>query len=211
MMNYRVIKNALQILLGAQAESRFRVVGYQGQSHGADELTGGNKLVQVYFSEGTFPKSSGRKMGEKDHHITIEIDMQASAKAEVNTAILTSESSTAEQKAAALLALRTASDKADESLDDLIDAVWNIVMDARNEQLGLDGFDISNRWIDRIQKDTVLENGDLVTKTASMKYTCRVIEEPLGDIGNQPDPAVYDSTIQFDDTGGAGSLTENDI
>lgn len=193
MMNFRIVKTAIQDLLEAQAAGRFRVIGKQVMSKSADEIMNNDRLVQVYYSDGNFPKS-GRLHGPKTHDIVIEIDMSASASAEGDLSILDNPLATAIQKAAAIAAIREASEIADTKIDELIDAVYNILMDARHEGLLLEKGLISSRWIDRIQKDTLLERGEFVVKTANMKYTCRVQEIVSGDIGNQPARVIYDST-----------------
>jgi hypothetical protein len=193
MMNFRTVKTAIQDLLDTQAAGRFRVIGKQVMSKSADEIKDNDRLVQVYYSDGSFPKS-GRLHGPKTHDIVIEIDMTASAGAVGDLSILENPDATAIQKAGAIAAIREASDEADTKIDELIDAVYNILMDARYEGLLLDKGIISSRWIDRIQKDTLLERGEFVVKTANMKYTCRVQEIVSGDIGNQPARVIYDST-----------------
>lgn len=193
MMNFRIVKNAVQDLLDTYAAGRFRVIGKQVMSKSADEIKDNDRLVQVYYSDGSFPKS-GRLHGPKIHDIVIEIDMSASAGAAGDLSILDNPLATAIQKSAAIAAIREASEIADTKIDELIDAVYNILMDARYESLSLPVGTISSRWIDRIQKDTLLERGEFVVKTANMKYTCRVQEYVSGDIGNQPSRVIYDST-----------------
>lgn len=207
MMKFRIAKLALLKLLGDAAGGRYRVIGYQKQSKSAHA---DHKLVQVYYSEGTFPKNAGRYHGEKAHDITLEIDLTVSAHADADIATLQSETATAVQRAAALAGVKFAAENADTELDELIDVIYQIVMDARNDGLGLDKGVIASRWIDRIQKDTTIEHGGLVVKTASMKYTCRVSEDMPGDIGNEPTNVIIDSQIPVDECTGAGVETVND-
>lgn len=209
MMSFREAKNALTDLLGNNAEGRFRVIGFQRQTKGAEEIAGNNRMVQIYYSEGAFPKS-GRMRGPHTHDIVLEIDISASAYAQADMAVLDSPTATPQQKAAALLAIRTAAEIADRSIDETIDAVYSIIMDARNEKLGLPVGEISSRWIDRIQKDSTIERGELVVKTANIRYTCRVQEYVHGDIGNEPDTVIFNSGVPVGDTDGAGVLIEND-
>lgn len=209
MMEYRTAKNALVTMLGDQANGRFRVIGYQRQSKGADELTNFNRLVQVHYTDGDFPKSAGRRVSAKTHDANFDIDLSASAAAQCDLSVLESDTSTPQQKAAALLAVREAAEIADNSIDELIDAVWNILNDARNQNLGLPIGDIASRWTPKIQKDTMLERGDLVVKTAKIQYTCRLSETCLGDIGVIPASSIIDTEIPVNDTSGAGVITEN--
>lgn len=210
MMNFRIVKNAVQDLLDTYAAGRFRVIGKQVMSKSADEILNNDRLVQVYYSDGNFPKTSGRMHGSKTHDITIEIDLSASAGATGDLSILDNPDATAIQKAGAIAAIREASDEADTKIDELIDAVYNILMDARYEGLLLDKGTISSRWIDRIQKDTLLERGEFVVKTANMKYTCRVQEYVGGDIGNPNTVEIYSNLPNDGDTGtGVNVLNDN--
>lgn len=207
MMMFRTVKSAILSVLGDAAADRYRVIGYQKQSKSA---VADNNLVQVYYSEGAFQKSGGRYHGEKSHDITIDIDIMVCAKARADLAVLESETATEHQRAAALAAVKNAAELADSGADELIEIIYQILMDARNDGLGLDKGVIASRWIDRIQKDTTIEHGGLVVKTANMKYTCRVSEAVAGDIGNEPALAVYDTDIPVDGNTGAGVVVEND-
>lgn len=211
MMAFREIKDALKDLLGENAESRFNVIGFQRQSKSQNEVLNNDRLVQVYYSEGEFKRSAGRMKGPKTHDGTFEIDMTASAKATVDISILDSTTATEQQKASALLGLKEAAERADEKIDELIDSVYQILMDARNEKLDLGVGEISSRWIDRIVKDATIEYGDLVTKTANMKYTCRFQEYVQGALGNQPDPAIINSNVPAFEDEGTGVSVSNYI
>jgi acyl-CoA reductase-like NAD-dependent aldehyde dehydrogenase len=208
-MMFREVKEALKNLLAEQAESRFRVIGFQRQSKSADEVLNNDRLVQIYYSEGEFPKSANRMRGSKTHNLTIEIDLTASAKASVDAAVLDSATATESQKATALAELKEAAEKADDKIDELIDYVYQIIMDARNEKISFETGEITSRWIDRITKDVTIEHGDLVVKTANMKYTCRVQETVLGAIGNYADPVVIKSNVPAFEDEGTGVLVQN--
>jgi hypothetical protein len=66
------------------------------------------------------------------------------------------------------------------------------------------------RWVGGLTKDTtILERGDLVTRTGNMKYTCRVDEVVLGDLGNQPDTVIINTDTPIGGTGGAGVDVQN--
>ena len=211
MMSFRETKLKLIELLGNEADDRFRVIGYQRQSKNADEVLNNDRLVQVYYSEGDFLKSAGRMKGPKTHDITFEIDMTTSAKASVDITVLDNPSATESQKATALADLKEAVKRADDKCDELIDHVYQILMDARNEKLGFTNNEISSRWIAKITKDQTLERGDLAVKTANMKYTCRTQEYVLGDPGYQPDTVTIDSNMPAFEDEGSGISVENEI
>ncbi len=207
-MMFHTVKNSIVKLLGDNAQSRFQVIGYQRQGKGASETLGINQFVQVYYSGGSFQKSAGRRTGTKTHDLDISIDLTTSAKAQGDLIVLDDPGATAHAKAAALLSVREAAEIADNQMDELIKAVYRIMMDARFDGLNLDSGDVSSRWIDRIQKDTIIERGDLVVKTAQLKYSCRVQEDVFGDIGVTPDPMIIDADVDVPNTG-AGIITEN--
>lgn len=210
MMQFRTVKTQIQNILGNAAAGRFRVVGFRRQSHSANEIENTDRMVQVYFSEGQFPKGAGGRTGRKTHDITIELDLSASASAKGDISVLSDDLATPAQKALAISNIKEASDIADTKIDELIEYVYQIMMDARNESLGLDRGMVSNLWIDRIQKDTLLEHGELVVKTANLKVTCRIQEEILGDIGNHPATVEIDSSITGDVTSlGVDVLNDN--
>lgn len=210
MMEFRNIKNQIVSILGSAANSRFQVVGFKRQTKSADEVLNNDRMVQVYFSEGVFPKGQARMHSEKSHDITIDIDLSASTAAKGDLKILDDDFATAQQKAAALALVREAADVADIKVDELIEYVYQILMDARNLDLKLEKGRVNSRWIDRIQKDTIIERGDLVIKTANLKYSCRVTEEVLGDIGNEPETVIIDSSLKVNDIETTGALVEND-
>jgi len=209
-MLFRTVKDQIVKILGDSSDGTFRVIGYQGQSKSTDELTFHEREVQVYYSGGDFPKMSGRQRGPKSHDMTFQIDMSASAAALGDLSILESSTATAKQKAIAISSMREAKEMADKLIDVLIDAVYQILMDARNEGLKLTKGEISKPWVDRIQKDTIIESGDLVLKTANMKYTCRAQESVPGEVGSEPDEVAFDSGVPVGDTEGTGVLTENE-
>lgn len=208
MMEFRKVKDDIVTILGAAAAGRFRVIGYQTQSKNPTEIKNSDRLVQVYYDSGQFPKI-GSMNGSKTHDMTFEIDLSASAPAQGDLSILDNAMATTQQKAAAIAAIKEAADNADTKIDELIEYVFQILMDGRNIDLLHSKGIISNRWIPSIQKDTLLERGDLIVKTANLKYSCRVMEEVTGDIGTEPATVIIDSGFSGD-TGSSGVTVEND-
>lgn len=180
MMNFRTIKAALITLLGDEAAGRYQVFGYQRQGQAAEELGDESRNVQVYYAEGDFPKSKSSINGPTQHDITFNIDCLVSKQAEVDLSALNNPASTPAEKAAALLAMRPAGHLADESLDELFDIIYQVVMDARNQDLGLDpGMAIASRWVDRMSKDSPIPAGDRCVLTGIIRLTLS-IDEQLG-------------------------------
>lgn len=183
MMRFRTVSAALVDLLGASAAGRFTVVGYQRQLADASQLRGNNRRVQCYYTSGEFPKSSGRQTGTTQHVLTYNIDLSVSAAAKANLAVINSPNSTPSQIATALAAAQEAAYLADASFDELVDHVYQILMDGRNFDLGLPVGTISKRWVDSVRKDDVEEHGSLVVLTGRLQYTCQTAEDITGDTG----------------------------
>ena len=180
-MNFRVAKNALRDILGAQAANRFNVIGFQRQEKSAEEFIGVNRLVEVYFKSESFDRGNGRLNGPTQGDVSIAIELTTSAAAKADLTIFQNPASTEEQLSAALLAMSEASVIADESFDELADAVYQIVMSGVNLDLGLPKGTIANKWISTINKDDPNPRGQLVTLTGSLVFSCRVSEDVPGD------------------------------
>jgi len=187
-MMFRTLKASVVSLLGLAAGGRFRVVGYQPQGAEAEEVKGDLRLVQVFFSGGQIPKSGGGSAGPVAHNVTVKIELTAAKASEGELAPLVNPASTPVEFAAALASFTSAAELAADSMDELIDIVFQILMDGRNIDLGLDPGDVSNRWIERIDKGEPSPRGELVVISGSMDLTCRVSEALLGDAGVPSDP-----------------------
>ncbi len=181
-MNFRLIKAALIELLGAQADGRFRVAGYQIRGQSALEIKGKNRVAQVYYAEGNFPKSGGSPSGFVKHDMTINVDLFVSMPTKANLRILENPASSPEQIQTVLGDLRIAEDLVDDAFDEFVDDVFQIIMDARNRDLGL-GEVVGSRWVPTITKDNPIRYGQLVTLTGTMGLTCTKDEQVLGAVG----------------------------
>jgi len=185
-MNFQIVKKAIVDTLGAAAEGRFTVVGYQGQGQDARESKD-RPTVQVFFSQGNFPKSRGAQYGDVQHAMIYAIGVTASAAAKCNLAAINMADALPTQKAAALAAARDASSIADDLWDDTAAAVRNILMDPRNADLGLRVGLVSDRWVDAISKEDPLPQGELVLLNGTVQFSCQTVE-PVG--GEVSKPAV---------------------
>ena len=76
--------------------------------------------------------------------------------------------------------MKEASYEADEKMDELISLVWEMLMGAENEDLGLPGI-VSSRWVDDATKNDPNPRGSLIVLTAAMPYGCNIAEEPPGE------------------------------
>jgi hypothetical protein len=197
MMKFREIKQALVDTIGDAANGRFVVIGYQRQTKSSESVNQ-NRLVQVYYFRGELPKSGGRLTGPKNHEMTFNIDMTVSASAEADLATLNDAGSTAAQRQTALANIKTAAEKADDELDELIDIIFQILYDGRNLDLGLTRGAFGSRWVPEIQKNTTIEEGQFVLKTAMLQYTCKTDEEVTGAVPTQPATVTFDTTVDID-------------
>lgn len=206
MMNFRILKQSIidDVLVPAE-QGRYVTAGYQKQRRSADEINA-NRQVTVYYSEGDIPKGAGQAYGDVNHDIAFRVELAVATPAKVDLSVLHDENATEADKATALRQMLEAGPVADEQMDELIDVIFQVLMDARNEQLGINPPDdrpnlkaVSNRWIDQIRKDTPVPEGEYLILAASMRLSCRIEETITGeDLPAVTDNAVYDSDIVLD-------------
>jgi hypothetical protein len=216
-MNFETLQLNIVSILGAAAAGRFRVTGYQTMTEDADESLDSSRLVSVYYNEGQFPKEKGGISGPSMHDPTYAIEFMVSKAAEGDLATIDNPASTALEIQTALANVKHAEHLADTSWNELAGIVYQILMDARNIDLGMSVGIISSRWIDNLRKDQPgqigiargILGGKLVVITGSMQLTC-VLEEPiLGDTGTAGE--IYDTTIDLvdDDNERTGVIVDN--
>lgn len=210
MMNFRIIKDSIITILGTAAAGRFRVVGFQRQTKGVEEFKGNLRLVTVYYSAGSFPKNAGRHTGPVQHDITYRVEFTVSAPALGNLTIINDPGSTPAQIATAIAGIQESAQIADESIDELFEIIYQILMDGQNVDMGLSIGIISSRWIDSIQKDEPRTHGDLVELTGNANLTFRTSEQITGDTGT-PDANIINSVLDIKDNipDIAGTLVDN--
>ena len=184
MMNFRIIKNSIinNVLQPSEA-GRFRTVGAQKQSKSASEILDNLRQVTLYYASGDFPKISGRKSGPVPHDITFRVEMSVSKACEGDLSVLENPSSTEVQRAAALNEFKLAADLADESMDELFEIVFQILMSGVNLDMGLEKGILTDRWISNFNKDNPLPQGEFIVLTGSCALTMRTGEELAGEIG----------------------------
>lgn len=168
-------------VLGPSANNRFKVIGYLQQSKSADEVAA--NLVQVFYKEGDFPKNSASLRGPVQHEMTFNIEMTVAAPARGDIAAIADPNANPQQLINALNNFSNSAKDAESKLNTLIRDVYQIIMDARNFDLGLSKGVISNRWIRNTSKDEPLPRGEYVILTAIMILTCRASETVTGDTG----------------------------
>jgi hypothetical protein len=196
MMNFRKVKTSIENILIKAEDSRYVTIGFQRQSKSAIESLDFSRMVQIYYSSGEFDKSTGSLSGPVQHDVTFNIDLTVSKAAEGDMSAIINPSATQQDIIDALANFSEASQLTDESIDQLINIIYQELMDAENYDLGMDVGIVSNRWINRIQKNDPLPRGEYVTITASMQLTCRVIEIVEGDTGT-PGGKVFDTVVDI--------------
>jgi hypothetical protein len=181
MMNFRLIKDGVVELLASSAGTppRYTVVGHR-RGYAADELTRNRRTVEVYYSNGSFPKSSSSLSGPYRHDVEFSVTLMVCQSAEGNLAALNAQDSRDIVKA--LAGYQTAVQLADTRLDEFIDMIFNVLMAADSIDLGMDRT-LSSRWIAQIRKNQPTNQGEYVILTATMNLTVSVEEEVTGEIG----------------------------
>jgi hypothetical protein len=177
-MNFRLIKASLVKLLGDSANGRYRVAGFQKRGQAAIEIKDKNRIAQVYYSQGTFPKSGGGPSGPQKHDMTFNIDLSVSMPTKANLAVLNGSPSPA-QIQTVLGDLKEAENLVDDAWDEFADDIYQVIMNALNLSLGLDA-PVANRWISNINKDNPTPYGELVTLTGTCTLTCSKDEQVDG-------------------------------
>lgn len=205
MMNFRLIKASLTKLLGDKSDGKYRVAGYQKRAQAMSEIAKFDRIVQVYYSAGQFPKSGGGPSGPVKHDMTINVDMFVSMRAQGDLLAIDNPASSAAQLQKAISELKSAEDLVDDAFDELSELVFQVVMDARHLWLGHDK-PVGSRWVPSINKDDPVRYGELVTLTGAMPVTCNKDEQVQG-VTPQPFNVIETEVIPNDDAvGKAGTI-----
>lgn len=208
-MKFRTIQQALVTILGDASASRYQVVGYQRQVKSAEEVQNTDRMVQVFFSQGEFPRSKGRLTGPVQHIPTFSIGLTVSAAANVDLSVINNPASSAAQIATALAAMQEAASVVDESFDELADIIYQILMDGLNYDLGLSKGSVSNRWVNSIRKDNPVPQGALLILTGSIEYEVQTAEDITGDTGTPANILSTTLDIDGDDVERTGVEVDN--
>lgn len=200
MMLFRALKANIETILSDAAAGRYRVVGHQHQNIAGDEVEGVLRLVQVYYGSGDFPNDKAGITTRTYHDIRFQITLTVAATAKGDLATLNDEAATAPQRAAALIAVATAGAEADASIDELFEIIYQILMDARNSDLGTVGppFVAFDRWVPSMQKDAAPRQGEHVILTGVVDFTCRAVETVDGDTPTPVGSGPFDQELDID-------------
>lgn len=210
MMQFRVVTAAIQTILADAADigdgPRYQVVGFQKQGSGEEE----RKLptVTVFYREGEFPVGQGSISGPNQHNADYSVQLMVLSASTGDLDALDAGGTPAEM-ATALSSFDDAAQGADNIFDQLVDDIYQVLMDAQNETFGLAIGAVSSRWVGNIRKDQPIRDGQLVILSGSMRLTCRVEEVVLGLTGTAG--TEFDTVVDIDgddteQTGAAGTL-----
>lgn len=198
-MKFRTIGAGIVTLLNNSSGDAFQATGFQIQTKAASLFTGSNRLVEVFYGAGDFPVSASSRSSNCQHDVTFRVEFTVCAPCEADLTILENSEATAGQLTTALEALKTAGQVANDSWDELFDLVWNILMDARNLDLGQSIGVLADRWISNVQKDNAEPAGEYVQLTGAAVLTLSTEELAQGEDGTATALEVIDGTIQNND------------
>jgi hypothetical protein len=198
MMVFRKIRDGVRSTLAQLANGEFEVVGHQARGKGASEVDNKNRLVEVFYNRGDFPKSAAGLYGPTKHDITFRLDLTVSAKAQVDLSKINDPSSTPAEIARAIADGKAADQQADDSMDELFDRVYQILMDARNDQFGLPAGTVASRWASGITKDEPNNDGNRTIITGTMQLTCTTSEPVEGVTGVEIAAPVMDTELEIE-------------
>jgi hypothetical protein len=178
-MRFQTVRDSLIQLLGDLSFGNFRVLGYPEHRQDSRALSGLDRVVQVFYSGGEFPLSEGSSFGYSCHHVEFALNLMVSGYAECDLSVIENSNSTPSEIRDAIADSMITGQKVDESLDDLINLVYQIIMGADHSDLG-DNDPVGSRWVNKIKKDPPVSHGDMVVATAVMTLTCKLEESLTG-------------------------------
>lgn len=206
-MQFEIVEQSiLDNVLGPAEAGRFVTIGGQRQRESAKAIDNDRK-VMVFYVEGEFPKSGGASYSDVRHDMTFDVVLVVATPAKADLSVLNDENASGADKATALRQMAEPSIEANRNMNAFIRIVYQILMDARNEQMGMVPPDdhpnlklVSNRWVNNITKNDPVPEGEFVVLTASMRLTLTVSEDITGDDlpGTPQNGAVFDGDIELD-------------
>lgn len=213
-MNFEILEDSIidNVLIPAEA-GRYETVGGHGQRDSAARINE-NRKVMVFYNDGLFSESSGAAYDEVQHDVSFDIVLTEATAADADLSVLQDDTASEADKAAALRAMKLPSVKANRSMNRFIAIVYQILMDKRNDQLGIKPPDdrprlkqVSKRWIESISKGDPVPEGEFVILTSAIRLTCRVPEQIIGD----DLPAVQETDINVDMATDGDDTTETGV
>jgi len=196
------LKKSIEELLDQHANGRYNVVSPQNRKSDAEDIFK-CPTVTVYYAEGSFDKSKSSVNSPYHHDTSFNIHVLAGAKVKINLAVLNNPAATPEQLAEALASAGNASMEVDAKIDDLLSALYDIIMRPQNRSLGTDYN--ANRWVGKISKRNPEPIGAIVTGVATITLSAQCSEEVSGEEGIPGN--TIDTIVEFGDDSRQGAKT----
>ncbi len=179
-MKFRQAKANIIGILGSNSKGCFRTVGHQSQTKDAAQHVGNDNSVTVFVNNGDFPETSDSRTSNTQHEVKFRVELTVAADVEGDLSILSDANAMAAERAQALANFKEAGEVADDRFDELVENVYQILMDASNYDLGFPRGTIANRRVGGWQKDQTVPQGELVVLTGAIFLTARMEETVLG-------------------------------
>ncbi len=206
-MQFEIVEQSiLDNVLGPAESGRYATIGGMRQRESAKAINAKRKVMVIY-SGGDFPESGGSQFGPVRHDMTFDVLLVQATPAKVDLSALNDENASEDDKATALRQFTEPSIEANRLMNEFIRIIWQILMDATNEQMGMSPPAdrpklklVSTRWISNISKGDPVPDGNFVVLTASMSLTMTVSEDITGDDlpATPVNGVVYDDNITLD-------------
>jgi len=224
LMAFEVIKKSLieNVLQPVQGDL-FQTLDFPMPHLGSDGVLNERRKVAVYYAGGKF----GGGLKKPFHNITINIEMTVAADSKADLLVL--EKTLPEPEAQvfrrdALAQMKLAEARCDALLDELIRIVYQIVMNAKNRDLGVDRIEpsspvrVQGRMVTAVDKTEPMrakEGGDLVRMVALMTLECRADEVvdgavPIGPPAGEKSEIDLELELNDDTVTKTGVFVEND-
>ena len=212
-------QSILDNVLGPAESGRFITIGGKRQRDSAKAINDKRKVMVIYNS-GDFPEGGSAQYGPVRHDMTFDVVLIEATPAKADLSVLNNENASPDDKAEALRQMAEPSIEANRNMNEFIRIIWQILMDLRNDQMGMVPPDdrpnlklVSNRWISNISKGDPVPEGEFVVLTASMSLTLTVSEDVTGDdLPVTPeDGVVFDGDLELkeDDVAAQGVKVTN--
>ena len=177
-MKFEELRDSIESLLASNQGSFFQVIGYQKQS-GSAESVKTLSTVQIFYSSGEYHKAKS-SYAKVTHEAVFSIHYTVALPAKGDLSILDDENATAAAKQTALLLVQKGGWLADRAIDELRRVVTQIILDPVNKDLGLNEYEVSNRWLSNFRKSTPIDKGNLVVLTATEDLSATIDETFTG-------------------------------
>ena len=189
MMIFRGVRDKLIELLGDNQGTDWITLGYRPRDQAAQDLAA-KPIVQVSVQALEFAPTSSAIPGPVREQINFSILLSLAAGAKDGSPI------------------EPSAQVADQKIDILIDKIWSVLMDARNQDLGSDKYTVTNRFVSRAEKSEPENEGELTALTATITMMAEVTEDTPGadsDLAYQDTPYSGTARVNIDDENQAGA------